>query len=166
MDQKQLSYETIALVLDSWEELRRIPDYESVAGQILFQRLFQRCPQAKILFGFSMHLDHDSRELLDSKRFKMHAAYMIQMLDTAMNMLGPDCELLTEIMQDLGRKHIRYGVRAEYFPVMGEALVYTLKKVLGDQKFGEKEIRAVQETYNDLSGDMIKGGRRSQSQPF
>jgi hypothetical protein len=39
----------------------------------------------------------------------MHAAYLIQMIDTALNMLGPDIELLTEIMTELGIKHVRYG---------------------------------------------------------
>lgn len=34
----QLNYQTISTVLDSWEDLRRIPDYEKEAGVILFQQ--------------------------------------------------------------------------------------------------------------------------------
>ena len=133
---EDLGYETISFVLDSWEALRRVPNYQEVAGVVLFQkyvhyffvlkkcvvrttldphdtivvsispslllpclpRLFTLCPQAKILFGFRANLDPESDELLLSKRFKMHASYIIEMLDTAMDMLGPDSELLTEIM--------------------------------------------------------------------
>jgi hypothetical protein len=62
-----------------------------------------------VLFGFPIDIDPTSPEVLTSKRFIMHAAYLIQMIDTALNMLGPDIELLTEIMTELGIKHVRYG---------------------------------------------------------
>lgn len=54
------------------------------------------------MFGFPIDIDPKSAELVVSKRFLMHASYLIQMLDTALNMLGPDIELLTEIMTELG----------------------------------------------------------------
>jgi hemoglobin-like flavoprotein len=113
---------------------------------------------------------------------------MIQMLDTALNMLvscvfchvmnmihclrpvvetntvqfalsnrlqGPDIELLTEIMEELGVKHIRYGVRPDMFPMMGEALVETLEASLGDD-FNENVREAWREVYAELSQDMVK----------
>lgn len=121
----------------------------------------------------------------------MHAVYMIQMLDTALNMLvrlsscvelsdtavtwfavpvhshffsvchfhpnrqGPDIELLTEIMEELGVKHIRYGVRPDMFPMMGDALLETLSGTLGDA-FNDSVREAWKETYAELSQDMIK----------
>jgi hypothetical protein len=85
----------ISLVIESWEELRRIPNYEEKAGVILFKQLFLDCQPAKVLFGFPANVDVESSEVLESKRFKMHAAYMIQMLDTALNMLGKSSQLIT-----------------------------------------------------------------------
>ena len=109
----------------------------------------------KILFGFPIDIDASSSELLESKRFLMHASYMIQMLDTALNMLGPDTELITEIMLDLGSKHVRYGVKAEMFLPMRDALLVTLKTLLGDKFTGQlKEAWIV--TYDSLSQDMIR----------
>jgi hypothetical protein len=35
---------------------------------------------------------------------------MIPMFDAALNMLGPDTETLNEILNDLGKRHIKYGV--------------------------------------------------------
>jgi hypothetical protein len=35
---KQLDYNAISLVIESWEALRRIKNYEEVAGTILFKR--------------------------------------------------------------------------------------------------------------------------------
>lgn len=161
-------------VIESWEALRRIKDYESVAGTSLFQRyaqrswtpvcrridspsfsLFRACPKAKVLFGFPIDIDPDSPELLNSKRFIMHGSYMIEMLDTAINMLGPDQELLTEIMTELGAKHVRYGVQPEFFPIMGESLIATLQERLGDDVMSEAVVEAWKETYAELSNDMI-----------
>ena len=71
--------------------------------------LFAHCPEAKVLFGFPIDVDTNSDELLTSKRFLAHASYLLEMIDTSLSMLGPDIELLTEIMEELGIKHIRYG---------------------------------------------------------
>jgi hemoglobin-like flavoprotein len=85
----------------------------------------------------------------------MHAAYLVQMLDTALNMLGPDTELLTEIMHELGMKHVRYGVKPEMFPIMGDALLHTLETTLKSD-FTETIKEAWIEVYSALSQDMIR----------
>jgi hemoglobin-like flavoprotein len=79
---------------------------------------------------------------------------MIQMLDTALNMLGPDIELLSEIMKELGEKHVRYGVKPEYFPLMEEALFYALENTL-KSGFDEPHRQAWRLTYSALSTDMM-----------
>lgn len=84
----------------------------------------------------------------------MHAKYMIQMLDSALNLLGPDIELLTEIMYELGAKHERYGVRPKMFDVMGESLIVMLEEVLGDE-FNQPTREAWVEIYGEISHDMI-----------
>ena len=158
----ELNYTTISLVIDSWEQLRRVKNYEEVAGSMLFQGLFDKCPQAKVLFGFPIDIDPKSHELITSKRFLMHASYLIQMLDTALNMLGPDIELLTEIMLELGIKHVRYGVKPEYFPVMGEALIATLEETL-QHELADNVKEAWNETYKALSSDMIRAMTKESS---
>ena len=37
-DQLEMEYETIFVVIDSWENLRRIEDYELAAGSVLFTK--------------------------------------------------------------------------------------------------------------------------------
>jgi len=70
-------------------------------------------------------------------------------------MLGPDIELLTEILVELGQKHVRYGVKYEMFPVMGDALLHTLNECLGDD-FTDEIREAWKETYVEISTDMLK----------
>jgi hemoglobin-like flavoprotein len=67
-------------------------------------------------------------------------------------MLGPDIELLTEILLELGGKHVRYGVKPEMFPIMGEVLIATLKEVLKE----EVHVAAWKDVYKELSNDMIR----------
>ena len=93
--------------------------------------------------------------MLESRRFTMHAVYMIQMLDSALQMLGPDDELLTEIMLELGVKHQRYGVKPEMFTVMGDSLIKMLEVVL-EGSFDTETRAAWVETYAALSQDMVK----------
>ena len=84
----------------------------------------------------------------------MQAKYMIQMLDTSLQMLGPDIELLTEINHDLGKRHVRYGVTKEMYEFMGEALIFTLDKMLG-KAFTPDIKDAWEHIYAELSGDII-----------
>eukprot|EP00339_Tiarina_fusa_P024134 CAMPEP_0117031376 /NCGR_PEP_ID=MMETSP0472-20121206/22562_1 /TAXON_ID=693140 ORGANISM="Tiarina fusus, Strain LIS" /NCGR_SAMPLE_ID=MMETSP0472 /ASSEMBLY_ACC=CAM_ASM_000603 /LENGTH=159 /DNA_ID=CAMNT_0004739695 /DNA_START=61 /DNA_END=540 /DNA_ORIENTATION=- len=149
-----MSYSTVSNVIDSWEEVRRIPSYEEKTGVALFKKLFELEPEAKVIFGFDKNMDVSS-ELAKSPRFIKHAKYFIQMIDKALGMLGPDIELLTEILLDLGAKHVGYGVKPEYFPSMGRALIYAVKEQLGD-KFSEEMKDAWVEVYGALSYDMIR----------
>jgi hypothetical protein len=121
-------------------------------------------PEAKQIFGF----DDPSGEFLvgDGKntKFISHARYFIQMIDKALGLLGPDIELLTEILMDLGKKHVHYGVKPEYFPSMGRALLLVLAEHLGND-FTQSTKDAWVEVYGALSYDMIraqqvKGGRK------
>jgi len=76
-------------------------------------------------------MDPCSEEMKSNTRFLQHAAFMIAMLDRALNMLGPDAALLAVILIDLGKKHARLGVKEAWFPLMGESLLETLRETLG-----------------------------------
>ena len=74
-------------------------------------------------------------------------------------MLGPTDELLSEILTDLGAKHARYGVKAEYFSTMGRALIAAVGESLGEDVFTRQVQESWIEVYNAMSHDMIKGHR-------
>ena len=96
-------------------------------------------------------------KVLISPRFVAHAKLFIQMIDKALNMLGPSDDLMTEILMDLGAKHAQYGVKAEYFPKMGRALVEAVGESLGADVFTSKVQESWIEVFNALSHTMIKG---------
>jgi nitric oxide dioxygenase len=119
-----------------------------------FQRFFALEPEAKAIFGFKK--SQSDEELEKSKRFTKHAAYFIQMIDKALGMLGPDIELLTEILLELGQKHVNYGVKPEYFPSMGRALIFAVQEQLGEEEFNSEIKDSWVEVYGALSYDMIR----------
>jgi methyl-accepting chemotaxis protein len=113
-----------------------------------------------VIFGFPKDADPNSEKLQTSRRFIKHAQYFIQMIDKALGMLGPDIELLTEILMELGKKHVNYGVKPEYFPSMGRALIHSVQGVLGEAAFTEEIKDAWVEVYGALSYDMIRAQKK------
>ena len=69
-------------------------------------------------------------------------------------MLGPDIELLTEINHELGERHVKYGVTPAMYHFMGEAVIFTMKEMLGD-KFDADMQKAWEIVYAELSGDIL-----------
>lgn len=82
-----------------------------------------------------------------------HAQYMISMLDKALNLLGPDAELLAEIMSELGKKHVEFGVEDEsYYTIMGEGLFRALEELLGYDF-----TPAMEESWTIVYGELTRG---------
>lgn len=162
-DGLELDYGTMFAVMDSWEALRRMKDSDEVAGVILFKHFFDKVPKAKALFGFPEDMNPGSAEMQTNKRFLIHASYMIRMFDKQLQMLGPDTELLKEILTDLGKKHARMGVHENWFPAMGESLIETLRECLGEEVFTPEIEGSWKQVYNGLSGEMILSMNSEQS---
>jgi hemoglobin-like flavoprotein len=60
----------------------------------------------------------------------------------------------------MGRRHADYGVQDEQYNAVGEALLWTLRKGLGDQFTAEVE-DAWATAYTVLASTMMKGAARA-----
>lgn len=154
-----LTYNTIINVIEPWEFLKHTKEFDQAFGTRLFQCLFEKSPQTKVLFGYPIDLDVKSHELLQSKRFIAHASTVLEMFDMAFNMLGPDIELLMEILDELGSNHIVYGVSRHMFSIMEEALLIVLEEFLG-AKFTATVRQSWRETYGFLSYHMMEAYKK------
>lgn len=151
-----LDYETMFTVLESWETAHQhFENFEIVLGTSIARNLFTEKPQAKAVFGFPKSADPNSADFLRTKRFLMHADFLVSMLDSAFQMMGPDEELLTEMLMELGKKHAESGVEPEMFAVFRDALLQALKNILPD--FSNSTRQAWKQTLDKLSFDMIRG---------
>lgn len=122
--------------------------------------LFEVCPEAKPLFGFPSDLDTKSEYLHQSARFLKHASFLIGMVDKIISMIGVDNKRLSEDLQELGKMHATYGVKADYFPHMTSSLIKMLRNQLGEDSFSKADEVAWNKIFGTIITDMVKGQRR------
>ena len=111
-------------------------------------------PEAADVFSFG-HGDDLDDEFYKSPRLIRHAVHYMTMVDRAIALLGPDIELLTEILLELGANHQKFGVKSSFYPPMGQSLIMTLEKMLKDQ-FTPEIKDSWLECYQALAYDMIR----------
>jgi hemoglobin-like flavoprotein len=103
----------VSLVQDTFAKVAPISDQAAV---MFYDRLFEIAPQVKALFPAD----------LTEQRKKLMAtlAYVV-------NGLG-DLPSVLPAASALATRHVAYGVKAGHYEVVGEALLWTLEKGLGD----------------------------------
>lgn len=101
------------LVQESFAKVVPIADQ---AAALFYQRLFSLDPALQPLFRGSM--EEQGRKLM-------------KMIGTAVNGLD-DLDALVPAVQDLGRRHVGYGVEDSHYDTVGAALIWTLEQGLGD----------------------------------
>lgn len=125
----------IELVQESWKQV--VPIAEQAAA-LFYERLFE--------------LDGSLRPLFKSD-LKSQGRKLTSMINTAVVNLGNLGEILTAV-EDLGRRHVGYGVEPTHYDTVGEALLWTLGQGLGDS-FTDEVSEAWAEAYTALATVMI-----------
>lgn len=120
--------------------------------------LFINLPEVKVLFGFPVDADPQSDDLLRSARFRMHAEFLVEMIEKTIGMLGEDDETLEENLIHLGQRHVAFGVHPEHFPYMTKALIHMLKEML-ESDFSKEEEDAFEHVMAMLIADIVRGQR-------
>lgn len=130
--------EQIALVQDSFQKVATIAEQ---AAEIFYHTLFDLDPRLKGLF----HSD-----MTEQGRKLMH------IIGVAVHGLN-DPEALIPAVQDLGKRHVNYGVQEKDYEIVGKALMLTLEQGLG-AAFTPQVQEAWSATYALLSGVMKQAG--------
>jgi hemoglobin-like flavoprotein len=94
----------------------RVIRNKDAVGMMFYGRLFEIAPEVRPLFKGD--IAGQSRKLMDT-------------LALAVGMLR-DMPTLVMTLQGLAKRHVGYGVRDEHYDKVGEALLWTLEKGLGD----------------------------------
>jgi len=150
-----ISYRTIAIVMDSWELARqKFACEEEVGMQILF-KLFKLDPSTKQVFGFKETQDIEGNPMLRMGAL-IHAASIIRMLDSILALVGPDIETLEVLLAEQGERHTRLGVKASHIPIFGDACRQALSEIIEEGKFTDAMGKAWQDLFSELSAEMLK----------
>ncbi|MEW6304263.1 MAG: globin family protein [Verrucomicrobiota bacterium] len=102
----------VQIVQSTWAKVIPIAD---TAAELFYGRLFELDPELKPLFKSDI---------------KEQGKKLMQMITLAVRGLT-DLEKLVPAVQDLGRRHVAYGVRKKDYETVGTALLWTLEKGLG-----------------------------------
>jgi hemoglobin-like flavoprotein len=128
--------EKIALVRSSWQQVFPIQD---TAARLFYGRLFELDPSLRGMFKGDMA--EQGRKLMA----------IINTAVISLDNLGP----ILGAVEDMGRRHVGYGVTEAHYDTVGSALIWTLGKGLGEQ-FTPAVRDAWVETYSALASAMKK----------
>jgi hemoglobin-like flavoprotein len=132
-----MTNEQIKLVQDSFRQVAPIAE---TAAELFYARLFELDPGLELLF--KGNLNEQGRKLM-------------QMLGLAVNSLDR-LEQLLPVVRSLGTRHVSYGVRARDYETVGQALLWTLRKGLGEAFTPDVET-AWSDVYATLASTMQSG---------
>jgi hemoglobin-like flavoprotein len=125
----------VKLVQDSFAKVAPISDK---AAELFYGRLFEIAPQVRAMFPDDM----------TEQRKKL-----MQTLAVVVNGLT-NLDAILPAASALAKRHVDYGAQAAHYPVVGEALLWTLEKGLGDA-WTPPVAAAWTQAYTTLSGFMI-----------
>jgi nitric oxide dioxygenase len=125
----------VALVQDSFAKVALTSE---AAAVLFYDRLFDIAPQMKVMFPGDM---------IEQRR------KLMAMLAGVVKGLG-NLEQVLPAASALAKRHVSYGAKAEHYPVVGAALLWTLEKGLGDG-WTPEVADAWGTAYGTLSGYMI-----------
>ncbi|ULK98531.1 globin family protein [Bradyrhizobium sp. I71] len=128
--------EQVKLVQQSFAKVAPIADQAAV---IFYNRLFEITPQVKAMFPADM----------TEQRKKLMAT-----LAVVVNGMS-NLESVLPAAEALAKRHVAYGVKAEHYPIVGSALLWTLEKGLGSD-WTPDVAKAWTAAYTTLSGFMIE----------
>lgn len=124
----------ITLIEESWNTASVVPN----AMGLFYKRLFEIKPEVRSLFP----------ESLEKQEEKL--AYMLGYIVQNLNRLDD----LTQSLENLGRSHAKSMVKAEHYPAVGEALIWTIEQALG-KKYKPEIGEAWAIAFEHLSDKMI-----------
>lgn len=108
-----MNEQEIQLIKGSWAKV--VPIREQ-AAELFYGKLFELDPSVKPLFKGDM---------------KEQGRKLMMLLNTVVTSLEK-LDNLVPAVQDLGKKHIQYQVKAEHYDTVGAALLWTLGAGLGE----------------------------------
>jgi hemoglobin-like flavoprotein len=136
-----MNADQIVLVQESWKSVLPISEK---AAELFYGRLFEIEPSVRELFP------DDLTE---------QGAKLMKMINIAVNGLS-NLESIVPAVQDLGVRHVGYGVKDEHYDAVGEALIWTLGTGLGDA-FTDEVKDAWVTVYTTLADTMKDAAKES-----
>jgi hemoglobin-like flavoprotein len=106
-----------------------------------YERLFTRFPQTRAFFA--------STDMLEQRRkLQQSLALIVQHIQNP--------EVLSEMLREMGQRHVSYGIRPEHYPLVGTVLLETFADFLG-KHWTQAHHDAWVKGYEAVSSLMLQG---------
>ncbi|GAB3945127.1 globin family protein [Spirosoma harenae] len=130
-----LSENQLSIIKKSWRLLRDIDP--ALLGDVFYSRLFMAHPELRPLFKGP--LDVQYKKFIDTLSFLVSQLHRL--------------DEFTHEVELLGQRHRQYGVKADQYDAVGEALLWTLQSGLG-RDWDEAIAQAWVNLYNIIAQKM------------
>ena len=134
-----MTQQQINVVTKTWSIFQKIDPV--LVGEVFYEKLFTEHPSFKRLFTSST---------------QAQARKLIGMLDVIISRIDRLDDLGGDL-QKLAIRHVHYGVKPEYYPPVGVALLWMLQQGLGEG-WDDEVAAAWQACYDTIAGIMINAG--------
>ncbi|QEC68421.1 hemoglobin [Panacibacter ginsenosidivorans] len=135
-----MTEEQVILVKQSWKSFYNVDAH--ILGDLFYSKLFFDNPRLRKMFPESMEAQH----------YKL-----INMLTAIVRRID-DPDALAEDIKNMSMRHTGYGVKPDHYRLVGNALLWTLEKGLGNS-WNEKVKDAWRAFYEMIAAMMISAGR-------
>mmetsp|Transcript_24326 Transcript_24326/g.67411 ORF Transcript_24326/g.67411 Transcript_24326/m.67411 type:complete len:146 (-) Transcript_24326:1366-1803(-) len=140
---KNIGYTSIALVLETWDAARfNSKEFDSAFGSVVLEKFLELEPRAKKVYEGDRAVD-------------IHAKQFVKFFDSIFVLLGPDTDLVEDVLKQVGERHRVMGVKPSFFPFMGDALVHALEQ-FSNQPMSPEQKDAWFQVYEAISSEIIK----------
>eukprot|EP01059_Diplonema_ambulator_P018797 TRINITY_DN3140_c0_g4_i1.p1 TRINITY_DN3140_c0_g4~~TRINITY_DN3140_c0_g4_i1.p1 ORF type:complete len:1154 (+),score=377.18 TRINITY_DN3140_c0_g4_i1:373-3462(+) len=110
------------IVRDTWKQLRSVGLKE--IGVLLFRNMFEKHPEYLQYFPWG-----NERHVYESKGMADHGLQVMTAVDKAVTDLAKSHEV-AHILHELGKTHLRFGIKKPMFDVMAQAFDITFRSAL------------------------------------
>lgn len=126
------------------ETFSRVLEIQDTAAELFYEKLFELDPELKPLFRGDMK--EQGRKLMSA-------------LNAAVGSLK-NPEKIIPVLEQMAVRHVSYGVEEEHYATVGNALISTLEKGLGDL-FTQEAKEAWVSVYDLVSGVMVCAAKKA-----
>lgn len=136
-------------VLESWELAKQKYSCDIQVGTEILLNIFELQPEYTKVFGFASIEDIDSDPRC-RRAFLVQASRIVGTLDELIDLLGPDTDILDEILSQTAKQDWCQRVAEEFFPLLVQATCQALQDTLIDD-WNKATQTAWQIVLNDMA---------------